>query len=46
MWWHSMGALAGYLKAKRGINEVITGIMLNWTAFYFSNWITSLEKIP
>ncbi|NLC34598.1 MAG: ABC transporter permease [Erysipelothrix sp.] len=38
------GALAGYLKAKRGINEVITGIMLNWTDFYFSNWITSLEK--
>lgn len=36
------GALAGYLKAKRGINEVITGIMLNWIAFYFGNWISSL----
>lgn len=32
-------AIAGYLKAKRGINEVITTIMLNWTALYFSNYI-------
>lgn len=24
--------IAGYLKAKRGINEVITTIMLNWIA--------------
>lgn len=32
-------AIAGYLKAKRGINEVITTIMLNWTALYLSNYI-------
>ncbi|WP_151732898.1 ABC transporter permease ['Paenibacillus yunnanensis' Narsing Rao et al. 2020] len=30
---------AGYLKAKRGINEVITTIMLNWIALYLSNYI-------
>ncbi|AIQ62958.1 branched-chain amino acid ABC transporter permease [Paenibacillus stellifer] len=31
--------IAGYLKAKRGINEVITTIMLNWIALYFANYI-------
>ncbi|WP_150272983.1 ABC transporter permease [Paenibacillus tepidiphilus] len=30
---------AGFLKAKRGINEVITTIMLNWIALYLSNYI-------
>lgn len=33
------GAIAGYLKAKRGVNEVITTIMLNWIALYLSNYI-------
>ncbi len=33
------GGLAGALKAYRGINEVITTIMLNWIAIYFSNFI-------
>jgi ABC-type uncharacterized transport system permease subunit len=33
------GAIAGYLKAKRGVNEVITTIMLNWIALFFSNYI-------
>lgn len=33
------GSIAGYLKAKRGINEVITTIMLNWIALYLSNYI-------
>ncbi|MNO35142.1 Galactoside transport system permease protein MglC [compost metagenome] len=32
-------SIAGYLKAKRGINEVITTIMLNWTALYLSNYV-------
>lgn len=31
--------IAGYLKAKRGINEVITTIMLNWIGLYFANYI-------
>ncbi|AWB43937.1 branched-chain amino acid ABC transporter permease [Paenibacillus sp. CAA11] len=32
-------AIAGYLKAKRGVNEVITSIMLNWTALYLANYV-------
>lgn len=35
------GAVAGYLKAKRGVNEVITTIMLNWIALYLANYIVS-----
>lgn len=37
------GAIVGYLKAKFGIHEVITGIMLNWIALYLSNYICNLE---
>ncbi|HUM84921.1 MAG TPA: ABC transporter permease [Lachnospiraceae bacterium] len=33
------GGIVGLLKARFGINEVITSIMLNWIALYFSNWI-------
>lgn len=33
------GAIAGYLKAKHGVHEVIVTIMLNWTALYFSNYL-------
>ncbi len=33
------GGIAGYLKAKRGVHEVITTIMLNWISLYFSNYI-------
>ncbi len=33
------GGLAGFLKARWGINEVITTIMLNWMALYLSNYI-------
>lgn len=36
------GGFAGYLKAKFGINEVISTIMLNWIAFYLSNYIVGL----
>jgi len=39
------GALAGYLKARFGINEVISTIMLNWVAFYVSNFIVRLPGI-
>lgn len=38
------GLIAGYLKAKRGIHEVITGIMFNWIAFYLGNYVVSLER--
>jgi len=33
------GGIAGALKAYKGIHEVIVCIMLNWIAFYFSNFI-------
>lgn len=39
------GAVSGFLKAKFSINEVITGIMLNWIAFYFSNYLCNLESL-
>lgn len=35
--------IAGYLKAKLEINEVITTIMLNWIAIYLSNFIVFRE---
>ncbi len=40
------GAIAGYLKAVRGVHEVITTIMLNWIALYFSNYILSAFLVP
>ncbi|CAA7601489.1 Branched-chain amino acid transport system / permease component [Acididesulfobacillus acetoxydans] len=39
------GALAGFLKAKFGIHEVITTIMLNWIALYLNNYLISLPGI-
>lgn len=35
------GGLAGFIKAKFGIHEVISTIMLNWIAFYFNNFIAN-----
>ncbi len=37
------GGICGLLKAKFGIHEVISSIMLNWTALYFSNFAVMLE---
>ncbi|MCF0258834.1 MAG: ABC transporter permease [Erysipelotrichaceae bacterium] len=37
------GALSGWLKARFNIHEVISGIMLNWIAMYFSNWVVNLD---
>jgi ABC-type uncharacterized transport system permease subunit len=36
------GGIVGLLKAKFGIHEVITSIMLNWIALYLSNFIVGL----
>ena len=36
------GCFAGFLKAKFGINEVITCIMLNWIALYFNNFMIQM----
>lgn len=35
------GGLAGFIKAKFGIHEVISTIMLNWIAFYFNNFMAN-----
>ena len=42
------GGISGWLKARFGINEVISNIMLNWIAFYFSNFVlmTTWLKVP
>lgn len=37
------GAFTGWLKARFNIHEVISGIMLNWIALYFSNWVENLD---
>ena len=37
------GGIVGVLKAKFGIHEVITSIMLNWIALYLSNFIVSTD---
>ena len=38
------GGFIGYLKARFGINEVITSIMCNWIAFYFCNYVVATER--
>lgn len=35
------GASVGLLKAKFQVNEVISSIMMNWIAFYLSNYLLS-----
>ena len=37
------GGLAGYIKARFGVHEVISTIMLNWIALYFSNFVVTLK---
>ena len=38
------GGIIGYLKAKFGIHEVITSIMLNWIGLYLSNFVVNTEN--
>lgn len=35
------GAIPGYLKAYRGVNEVTCTIMLSYVAIYLTNWVVS-----
>jgi general nucleoside transport system permease protein len=35
------GGLVGLLKARWGVNEVITSIMLNWVSLYLANYVIS-----
>ena len=39
-----MGAIVGVLKAYLNVNEVISGIMLNWIMLYLANTILSFVK--
>jgi simple sugar transport system permease protein len=41
-----LGAVSGFLKSYRNVNEVISGIMLNWIALYAVNSILSQVKEP
>ena len=38
------GGIAGAIKSKFGINEVITSIMLNWIALYLNNYVIFWDK--
>ena len=35
------GAIPGFLRAYKGVNEVTCTIMLNYTAIYLTNWVVS-----
>ena len=37
-------AVPGYLKARRGVHEVVTTIMLNWIAVAFAQYLTMAYK--
>lgn len=39
------GALVGFFKSKFQVNEVISSIMMNWIAFYLSNYLLSFSSI-
>lgn len=39
----AIGAITGFLKARFGIHEVITAIMLNWTMLYLNNFVVNSE---
>lgn len=38
-------AFCGLLKVKKGINEVLSFIMMNWIAYYLSNYIVNIPGI-
>ena len=40
------GAIPGILKAYRNVNEVISGIMLNWIGLYLANSLIMIVKDP
>ena len=39
-----LGTIVGFLKSYCNVNEVISGIMLNWIALYTSNMILNTQK--
>lgn len=40
-----VGAISGALKAYRNVNEVISGIMLNWIMLYLTNMMLSRKAV-
>ena len=40
-----LGAISGALKAYCNVNEVISGIMLNWITLYFANMVLSSPTV-
>jgi len=40
------GSIPGYLKAKRGVHEVVTTIMMNWIAVALVQYLTMAYKPP
>ena len=41
-----LGAISGFLKAYRNVNEVISCIMLNWISLYLVNTLLTTVKNP
>ena len=41
-----LGAISGMLKAYCNVNEVISGIMLNWITLYLVNMLLTIVKEP
>ena len=39
-----LGAISGLLKSYRNVNEVISGIMLNWIVLYLTNMLLTTVK--
>ena len=39
------GAIVGFLKVRFGVNEVLSMIMFNWIAYYFSNFVVNLKAV-
>lgn len=39
------GGIVGFLKARRGVNEVISSIMLNWIALYLNNALLTAKSL-
>lgn len=40
-----VGAVSGALKAYRNVNEVISGIMLNWIMLYLTNMVLTTKSV-
>ena len=41
----AVGAISGALKAYRNVNEVISGIMLNWIMLYLTNMMLTTKSV-